>query len=205
MLTGAAVDVARAAAAVAGEARESLWEAPGPQTFTQGRSCAAVGARVGVFQDSDPRQRDLFPLPEGAALDTFVFGEPATSLSMSQRRRLRARKPHLEWLRSGVHALNHLAGTTEVKKPEALGAHHRRALQHLTEVYFGTGRPPEDLDPLGALSAPQGTATGYADCVAGGGATTYRRGAASLPQNGAGKIDLLGCLPPDLQHKLVGG
>ena len=151
------------------------------------------------------RQRDVLPLPLGPSLDAALAGHSALALSGGQKRRARHRRSQEVWLKEGIQALNELGGEGVAPAEHLpLNSAQRSAVGHLAKLYGDIIKPEDEIDPLRAWMALQGQRPGYTDeSVADSGFAVYRRGAVSLPQEGAGKVPLENVLPPVLQSLLV--
>ena len=157
----------------------------------------------------DDTSRDVLSLPCGPALDELLMWPRQNACSQSQSRRGRRQRAEERWLHDGISALNCMAAwvglvrrhVDELRIPILA---QRTATSRLARLYGEVGEPDESWGPLSAWSALLGTRPGYSDdVVAAGTSVTYRRGVASLPQLGGGKVDLIPLLPPCLQSALV--
>ena len=144
--------------------------------------------------------RDVLPLPVGPRLDELLLGSQSVGLTGGGARKARRRRREEAWLREGVAALNMLGGRgvapNEQAKPAACQV---SAVRDLARTYGSVPPPPADHCPQRAYGVLLSSGSGYNDSVADGGCVTYRRGAASLPQAGAGRIPLESVLPAALQ------
>ncbi|CAK0823013.1 unnamed protein product, partial [Prorocentrum cordatum] len=147
---------------------------------SSGADAAPGGGDQGVSDTG--MARDVLPLPLGATLDELLHGEV--------------------WLREGIAALNDLGGRGENAPARALAACQVAAVRRLAQLYGRVEPPPSDLTPLGAWQTLQASRNGYADVMAEGASTTYRKGAMALPRAAAGRVRLVDVLPPHLQSLL---
>ncbi|CAK0831274.1 unnamed protein product, partial [Prorocentrum cordatum] len=69
------------------------------------------------------------------------------------------------------------------------------AVRHLARLRGRLEQPPSDLIPLGARQTPQASRSGFADVMADGATTTYRKGAMAPPRAAAGRARLSDVLP----------
>lgn len=136
--------------------------------------------------------RDIFPLPHIHGSDPVT-----TSVSRKVRRRVLTQHHHLDEVNHTISALNSMYGCSD---------HHKPTIS-LDEVLFGTaaaqydslefiqarvhdmGKPPQDLDPPGALRTLR-AANGYGDCQPVGSLASFKADSISLPEPGWKPIDL---------------
>ncbi len=133
----------------------------------------------------------------------------STAAGAKQGRQLRRQEV---WLREGIRTLNELGGRGAVAcERTALSLPQQLAVRHLARAYGAMSSPPDGHDPLVAWRTLQGSRSGYSDTseevlgATAGKLAPYRKGAASLPREVAGKVDLAACLPDSLQSLLVRG
>ncbi|CAK0825193.1 unnamed protein product [Prorocentrum cordatum] len=168
-----------------------------------GRAATSVVVAASAQGVSDTGiARDVLPLPLGATLDELLHGAAARLLPRGGSRRGRQRRHQEVWLREGIAALNDLGGRGVDAPAGAPAACQVTAVRRLAQLYGRVEPPPSDLTPLGAWQTLQASRNGYADVMAEGASTTYRKGAMALPRAAAGRVRLADVLPPHLQSLL---
>ncbi|CAK0898689.1 unnamed protein product, partial [Prorocentrum cordatum] len=175
----------------------------GREERRMGRAATAVVMAASAQGVSDTGiARDVLPLPLGVALDELLHGAAARLLPHGGGRRGRQRRQQEVWLREGIAALNDLGGRGMDAPAGVPAARQVTAVRRLAQLYGRVEPPPSDLTPLGAWQTLQASWNGYADVMAEGASTTYRKGAMALPRAAAGRVRLADVLPPHLQSLL---
>ena len=152
-----------------------------------------------------PRERDVLPLPLGDELRELVTGgRRGAPVTVSQRRRRRRHENLFTDVEDGVRALNGLAGGQRVSL-RPVTACQRSAVQHLVECYKHAPTDEGLLSPLRAWESLQLQKSGYVHDVTDGVKAVYQPGNVSLPQGGAGLVDMMSILPPHLHAQLIDG
>ena len=134
--------------------------------------------------DSNPRQRDLFPVPRFGA-DPIA----STYLSRSCRRRLFSTAHWQNWANDGIAVLNEMGGkdpsTTCTAPPSGLQS---EVMSRITRAYSDVGKPdPEVVSATGALQALSGSAALYSTEAA---PAPYAKELVSWPPRGANPVPL---------------
>ena len=115
-------------------------------------------------EEAGGRMRDLLPIPLGAGLAAALRGSSSCPLSQPPVRRARRQRSQEKWLVEAIRALSRMGGQGGVAPLDApLSSAQLEAVRRLAAVFGRLGKPPPDLDPLGAWKALQGNTSGYSD------------------------------------------
>ncbi|CAK0911836.1 unnamed protein product, partial [Prorocentrum cordatum] len=198
--------------------RFQLWE----EVYSEALRQVEVAGTAGATPDSDGwlDERRIFlggTRPKGHALASPSLEKHVAERMQEESAILKERRKGREERRmargvssSGADVAPGVSDTGVARDvlPPPLGAtldellHGVAAVRRLAQLYGRVGPPPSDMTPLGAWQTLQASRNGYADVMAEGASTTYRKGAMALPRAAAGRVRLVDVLPPHLQSLL---
>ncbi|CAK0803561.1 unnamed protein product [Prorocentrum cordatum] len=178
--------------------RFQLWE----EVYSEALRQVEVAGTAGATADSDGWLDERRIFLGGTRSKGHALVSPPLEKHAAERMQEESAILKEVWLREGIAALNDLGGRGADIPVGAPTACQVAAVRRLAQLYGRVEPPPSDVTPLGAWQTLQASRNGYADVMAEGASTTYRKGAMALPRAAAGRVRLVDVLPPHLQSLL---